>query len=180
MATNQTNRSVRVPLEQEAVVFSGNAQLHGYARNVSTTGMLLALPEADEPAPFMRLQFKLGAEGQWIHADAIFARRAREGDTVVWGVQFVQLSPAAEAELEEFIALKIAHHAHRLRERRRSRERRERRRPAQRKPTEQRPAATARIAEEEDPELKRLYAEATQEVDDDAPRFDVVHGRPLI
>ncbi len=100
---SRKKRAARIPCAAEVAIFVGSRKLVAQAVNVSTSGLLIELPEQVDPAGYVRLNFPLPDRGIWIDTDAVIVRVAQERGLCLWGVQFIQMPQAAAQELKRWI-----------------------------------------------------------------------------
>ncbi len=104
----RTRRNLRVPVRVEVHEAAGESA-HGYAINISGTGMGLQSSEAYKPGLRLQLRFRFGSADQWLELDAEVIWCMRESDLspgMIYyelGVRFVDVPPHVQRLLDTFV-----------------------------------------------------------------------------
>ncbi len=102
-------RNLRVPIRVEVHAETGDSS-HGYAINVSRTGMGLQSSEAYKLGLCVQLRFRFSSSDPWIELDAEVIWCMCESDLspgmnyCELGVRFVDVPPHVEDQLAAFVA----------------------------------------------------------------------------
>ena len=105
---SNSRRNLRVPVRVEVHAAAGDNS-HGYAINVSRTGMGLQSTEAYKPGLNLHLRFRLCATDQWIELNSEVIWCMRDSDLspgMIYyelGVRFVEVPPQVKGLLEAFV-----------------------------------------------------------------------------
>ena len=101
-------RNLRVPVRVEVHADAGGRS-HGYAINISPTGMGLQSSEAYKPGLQLQLRFSLGASDQSVELEAEVIWCMRDSDLspgMIYyelGVRFVDAPPHVQGLLDNFV-----------------------------------------------------------------------------